>query len=161
LQEATTVRVLSSAATYLYKVFFPAVWIGVFTLVTLLMFIAPRASEGDDLRETRWFFLAITLVGSSFFSGFFMRLKKVALSGDSLVITNFRRQIVVPLRDVERVSGSIPISPELMWLHFRHPTDFGTKIVFMPPWRFFGGYTRHPLVRELNTLIEQASRDFT
>ena len=154
-------RELSSAWTYFYKVIFPVIWIGGFAFVTLLMFTAPDAFEGDDPREFRWLFFGATLVGTGLLYWFCIRLKKVTLRGDTLVITNFRRQIVVPLRDVEKVSGSILMSPELMWIHFRHPIEFGTKIVFMPPWRFFGGYTRHPLVRELNTLIEQASRDFT
>jgi hypothetical protein len=51
-----------------------------------------------------------------------MRLKKVSLTADVFVISNYRSRIDVPLRDVERVSGSRFMSPELIRLRFRRPT---------------------------------------
>jgi hypothetical protein len=152
-------RNLSSAWTVIHKVVFPAVWIGGFALGTACLFLAePRTRSGaPPPPEMRWFFLAATVLGSAFLYWFGMRLKKVALDGDRLIISEFGREIEVPLRDVERVTGSILMNPELIWLRFRRPTEFGTKIVFMPTTRFLGGYSRHPLVEELRTLVAQAS----
>ncbi len=59
-----------------------------------------------------------------------MRLKKVTRKENDLVISNFRKVVEVPLQDVERVSGSVLIHPELVWLHFRRPNGFGSKVVF-------------------------------
>ena len=81
-----------------------------------------------------------------------MRLKKVSLDGDALLIEEFGRKARVPLRDVEEVTGSILLRPEIVWLRFRRPTEFGNRILFMPPYRMFGGFTRHPMVAELRTL---------
>jgi hypothetical protein len=98
-------------------------------------------------------FVLAWIVGTSVIYWSCIRLKKVSLVGDSFVISNFRREIRVAARDVERVTGSVLWSPELVWLHVRTPTDFGRKIVFMPGVRLFGGFSQHPLVSELSTFV--------
>ena len=148
---------LSSSLTFFNKFVFPTVWIGGFALGTFLMFFAPDGVKGD-VREGRWIFFGATIVGATFFYWASMRLKRVSLVDDELVISNYRRTIRVHLRDVERVSSSVLMHPELMWLHLRRPTEFGTRIVFMPKQRFFGGYTRHPLAKRLNALLRRTSR---
>ena len=151
-------RNLSSAWTVIHKVVFPALWIGAFALGTSCLFLSePRTRSGaSPPPEMRWVFLVATVLGSVVLYWFGMRLKRVALDGDRLIISDFGREMEVPLRDVERVTGSILMHPELIWLHFRRPTEFGTKIVFMPPARFLGGYSRHPLVAELRALVAQS-----
>ena len=149
-------RTISSDLTFLSKLVLPTLVIGGFASSTLFMFIAPDAFEGNwDAREMRWYFLAGTLVKGAVLYWYCLRLKRVKLDGAVLLISNFRKQVAVPLHEVERVSGSILINPELIWLHFRRPTDFGTKIVFMPKLRPFPGFRHHPLVKELSELIEQ------
>ena len=151
-------RNLSSSWTFFYKVVLPVLWIGGFAVGTLSLFLVEPSSwsPSPPTAEMRWAFLGGTLLGSLFLYWFGMRLKTVALDGDVLVISDRGRDVLVPLRDVERVSGSVLMNPELIWLHFRRPTDFGTKVLFMPPLRFFGRYTRHPLVAELEALIARA-----
>lgn len=149
---------LSSAWTFFYKFVFPTVWIGGFAVGTLLMFTAADSFEGDgDVREIRWYVLTATVLGGAAIYWSCMRLKKVTLDGDVILISDFRKEIAIPLLDVERASGSVLMNPELVWLHFRRPTEFGTKIVFMGKWRFSFGFTRHPVVEDLEKLIEQAS----
>ena len=101
--------------------------------------------------------LGMTLLGALFFYWSCMRLKRVRLRGDILLISNFETEIEVPLGDVERVSGSLLVNPELVWLRFRRSTEFGTKVVLMPPIRFFHGFTRHPLVEELQEMLYAVS----
>ena len=95
----------------------------------------------------------MTILGSAWWYWISIRLKKVTLEDDLLVISNFKTQVKIPLRDIERVSGSILMNPELVWLHLASPTEFGSKIVFMAKFRFFSGLTRHPVVEELERLI--------
>ena len=150
-------RELSSRWTFFQKRVFPPLWIGGFSLVTLLMFLVPDSFHGSmDVRAARWIFAGATLVGGGFIYWACMRLKKVTLVGDILIVSNFRDEIQVPLRDIETVSGSLSVSPELIWIEFRRPTAFGSKIVFMPKMRFLHGFTRHPLVAELRSLIANA-----
>lgn len=146
-------RLLSSRSTWLYKYALGTLWIAGFAGVTLAMFVAPQAF-GEDVSELRPLFAGATLLGAAFFYWHSMRLKRVRQRGDVLLISNFRREIEVPLRDVERVSGSVLVTPELIFLRFRRPTAFGDRIVFMAPWRPVQGLNRHPLVRELRQLAE-------
>jgi hypothetical protein len=150
-------RELSSAWTFFYKFVFPTLWIGVFALIALLMFVVPDSFKGDggggQLRDMRWIFAGATVVGGGFIYWACMRLKKVSLNADVFVISNYRSRIDVPLRDVEGVSGSLFMSPELIWLRFRRPTPMGIQIVFMPKMRLSFGFWRHPLVAELQALV--------
>ena len=151
------VRELSSRWTFFHKFLFPSIWIGGFSLGTLVMFLAPDSLHGSgDVRDARWLFAGATLAGGGFIYWACMRLKKVTLSRDSLIVSNFRDEIQVPLRDIETVSGSLYVNPELIWIEFRRPTAFGSKIVFMPKLRVFHGFTRHPMVAELRSIIANA-----
>jgi len=151
-------RTISSSLTYLYKVLFVGFWIGGFTIVTTLMYVAPDMFDGDDVRATRQAFLIATIVGSTFIYWAIARLKTVAILGSSLIVSDHRRKVSVHVSNIERVSGSVLVQPELAWLHFKQPTEFGTKVIFMPKTRFFGGFTPHPIVRELNELVKSAER---
>jgi hypothetical protein len=145
-------RKVSSGWTWFYKFAFPTLWIAAFGLGTVAMFVA----SGAFSRDHRWLFLTGLLAGTSIIYWSCIRVKKVSLDGDSLVISTFRRELRVPLRNVRRVSGSIFWHPELIWLHFRCPTDFGTCVVFIAPMRLLG-FREHPLVRELRALVSRAS----
>jgi hypothetical protein len=152
----TSGRRLSSSLTFAYKFVFSTLWVAVFAAVTASMFAAPGAWHGNgDVRQLRWVFAAATLLGGSLFWFACMRNKKVELDLGRKVfsILNYRRTIEVPIRDIEAVSGSLLLNPELIWLRFRRPTGFGSKIVFMPRLRFLHGFTRHPLVEELRALV--------
>jgi len=151
-------RTLSSSLTFGYKFIFPIFWIGVFGIVTLLMFAAPDLIEdGKTVREIRSYFLFALILGGTLIYWSCMRLKKVSLDRDYLYISNFSKVVKVNLRDVERVSGSLFLNPELVWLRFRSPTEFGEKIVFMGKWRLISGWTRHPVVNEIEEKIDQVS----
>jgi hypothetical protein len=138
--------------TLFYKFVFPGLWISIFTVTTMVMFL----SIDRDAQEVRWVFLGITILGAVVWYWSCMRIKQVKLDVGSFAISDFRREITVPLAAVERVSGSVFMSPELIWLHFRRPTAFGDKVVFMAPIRWFAGFRRHPMVDGLRTLTGRA-----
>lgn len=151
--EEIGVRRLSSLRTPLYKVVLPGIWLTGFWLGTLLLFIDPALVNADETTANgRWLVLAMVIVGTVFFYLFGLRLKTVELRGETLVISGLEHEITVPLREVRRFSGSVLIKPEFIWIHFYQPTEFGEKVIFLAPWRLFGGFTEHPLVRELNSL---------
>ena len=60
-------------------------------------------------------------------------LKKVELSGDQLIISDYRTEIRVPLEQVEKVDGRSITNPKRYTITFREPTDFGRRIVFLEP----------------------------
>jgi hypothetical protein len=73
-------------------------------------------------------------------------LKRVRLTQDTLLISNYWREIRVPLRDVHDVTESRWINIHPVTLHLRHPTAFGSRVVFMPKTRWFGSWWPHPIV---------------
>lgn len=127
-------------------------WIGGFGFGTLMMLLAPDSFAGDDVRAIRGDFVTILAVGSALIYWSCIRVKRVSVDSDSFLISNYHEEIRVPLRDVERVSASLLMHPELIWLHFRRPTRFGSRIVFIAPMRLFA-LGRHPLAQELNSLV--------
>jgi len=144
-------RQLSSRVTFFQKFVFPIFWIGTFAVT---MFVA--AAPGNAFPALRWIFLTVTVGGGAWIYWSCGRLKRVRLSGDSLLVSNFRDEMRVPLSQIERVTGSILMNPELVWVHFRRPTAFGDRIVFMAPWRWPSGFSRHPVVGELQRLAAVA-----
>ena len=147
-------RELSSRWTFFYKVVFPALWVGAFVSIVGVLFLAPDAfGGGGEAREIRWIVAGAGFLGAVFLYATLVRLKRVRFRDDVLEVSNFRRVVEIPLRDVESASASVMLNPELVWLRLRRPTEFGTRIVFMPQVRISFGWSRHPLAAELNARL--------
>lgn len=144
--------------TYFYKIVLPRLWIGGFTLVTAMMYVTPDAFDSINAREVRGEFFFALVAGAIFMHWTLMPLMKVHLCQGALVISNFKTEIRVPLSEVEWVSSSILMTPELIWLHLSRSTAFGEKIVFTPPLRIGAGFVRSPIVGELDALVEDARK---
>ncbi len=147
-------RVLSSRWTFVYKFVSVPAWVVLFGGATLLAFRPQSWSPAEfETPLVQNLFLITAVFGLMVFSWLFVPLKRVELSGGVLRISNYLATIEVPLGDVTSVSGSILINPELIWIRFKDPTEFGEKIVFMGQYRLFSGFNRHPVVRELKQEI--------
>ena len=72
-----------------------------------------------------------------------------------MIISNFGREIRVPLTEVEKIKRGQSGTP--IKLVLRHDTGFGRSIEFWPS--LYPGYMRpwtpHPLVAELQGLVRQ------
>ena len=134
-------RELSSLQTVLFKFVFPALWV-----------LVVGWDAKDDLT-----FLIIWAVGSTLILWLSVRLKRVEIESGNLYVSNYVREITIPLTDVEHVTevGWINIQP--VTIHLRRATDFGDKITFMPKARFFGLWSSHPVVDELIIEARRAS----
>jgi len=146
-------RTLSSVQTFWMKVVFPVLWIGGFAVGTTAMFLAgewlhDRAGHQPP-SEMKWIFLLATVAGSAFIYWCCVRLKRVSLDGSSLVISNYLKEIVVPLRELKSVSEIRWINIHPVTLSFRRETAFGKSVVFMPRMRWFSFLSSHPVVDEL------------
>ena len=148
-------RTLSSAQTFFMKVIVPVVWITLFSMGTLLLFASPAASEaragGLPDGTMKWIFLVATIAGTAFMYWACIRLKRVALDGDSLLVSNYLREVRIPLGEIEDVTENRWVNIHPVTIHFRHETEFGNSVVFMPRARFFGFLSAHPVVEELLT----------
>ena len=150
-------RRLSSSWTWFYKFVFPPLWIGGFGFAAVLLLQDPQAAHStQDTGNPGLIFLVMLIAVSLLMYATCMRFKYVELDNSELVISNYRDTIRVPLRDIESVWASRMINPEIMSLRFRTPTQFGTRIIFMPPMRFQLGFTQHPLAKELEEMVRRA-----
>ena len=147
-------ELLSSRATFFFKYVFSALWVGVFSGVAL--FVAPSAFAGGT--GLRWLFLGVAFGIGGWLCWFLGGLKRVALAGCDLSISDFRRTERVALKDIERVSVSRFTNPSRIRLDLSRPTAFGARIVFVPKrWVVFG-YGPHPMAERLKRLVGEASR---
>jgi hypothetical protein len=144
-------RSLSSSLTFFYKWVFTPVWIGGFIIGTG----AATLSPAPGAKQVAIGFLIATILGGFVIWLICGRLKRVELDGDELVVSNYLQTVRVPLRHIESVGGSILISPQLVSVRLRVVSDLGDRIIFMPPIRLTGGFSRHPMVEELRALAQR------
>ena len=143
-------RTLSSAQTFLMKVIFPVLWIGGFGAGTLSLWLAAMHGPGGSGAPSwmRWQFLVTWLAGAAFIGWSCARLKRVRIDREFLYVSNYRREIAVPLSAIEAVTENRWINIHPVTVRFRVPTEFGQAITFMPTARFWG-WSSHPVVQEL------------
>jgi len=84
-------------------------------------------------------------------------LKRVALTEGSLLISNFRREIVVPLRDVASVGRTV-LGLNAVVIDFARDTAFGRRIKFLPRRRFLWFAWTHPVVDRLRDAVAAARK---
>ena len=88
----------------------------------------------------------------------YARLKRVAMADGALHVSNFRREIIVPLRDVDRVWQPL-LSRDLIIIHLARDTEFGDRIVFQPRDMYFARFLwAHPMVDRLRDAVAAAKQ---
>jgi hypothetical protein len=151
-------RTISSAQTFIMKCLFPVVWISGFGFGTLVLFLGGfHGRENAAPPESmKWEFLAIWIAGSAFIWWVCARLKKVQISNDSIIVSNFLKEIRIPFDQIIDVTENRWINIHPVTIHLRSATCFGSRIMFMPTKRLFGWRT-HPIVGELRKLANLTS----
>ena len=119
---------LSSYFTFFYKFVFSALWSGGFGVGTATMVI----TDSPEI----WRFAFAWVVGSIFIWWGCARLKRVEMADGMLRISNYFREAVVSIGEVETVTQNRFINLRLITVNFRKDTCFGRSIFFMPPFSF-------------------------
>jgi hypothetical protein len=157
----SSATLLSSRETFIMKVLFPIVWIGAFTAATVGLFLSPdswhSAQGGAVDPETKWTFLTITIVGGVFIWWACIRLKRVRMDDHALYISNYAKEIVVPLANVAEVTENRWINIHPVTVVFHAETEFGSRIVFMPKVRWFAFWSSHPVVDDIRRAVARAT----
>ncbi|HEX7614705.1 MAG TPA: hypothetical protein VF554_05430 [Thermoanaerobaculia bacterium] len=144
-------RFLSSRQTFVSKFVFPALWISLFGLGTLAMWTGVMTGEDEKgpPPAERWIFLALWTGGSAFILWSCAGLKRVRVDQRFLYVSNYRKEIAVPLNSIASVTENRWVNTHPVTIHFREPTEFGFHITFIPTMRLFGFWSSHPVVAEL------------
>ena len=136
------------------KIIFPALWIPLWGFGTLMMFLGQF--EGA-LESPKWVFLFAWLAGSAFIYWSCARLKKVSVDSDFLYVSNYLREISIPLSDIRDVTENVWLNIHPVTVHLKSPSDCGDKIIFMPKIRF-SFFSSHPVVTELKDMAGAKSK---
>jgi hypothetical protein len=154
-------RTLSSGQTFTAKFIFPVFWISIFGFGTISMWLqtARPSATGDALEDPKLQFLIAWIVGTLFLLLSTARLKRVRADANNIYVSNYIREVAIPLANVCDVTESRLLNWHPVRIHFRDPTSFGTSIVFMPKIRWLGLWSSHPVVGELKKLSGLATID--
>ena len=136
------------------KIIFPAFWIPLLGFGTLIMFVG--GFEGDA--PPKWIFLFVWVAGSAFIYWSCMRLKEVSVDDDFLYVSNYLKEVSIPLSEIYDVTENLWLNIHPVTIHLKSPSEFGDKIVFMPKTRAFAFFSSHPVVKELKELARTNNR---
>lgn len=153
-------RELSSFVTVWWKFTFPAIWICGFGAATAAMWSGAFHGRYNEPPPDwmRWQFLAIWLVASTFLIWFGRPLRRVSLRDGVLTVSNFFREISVPVTTISRVTQSYMSRPPTITIHLDHQTPLGRRIVFIPagPNHYL---SEHPTTTELKGILARTHKD--
>ena len=149
---------LSTTLTPFWRVF-AAGWMIYFLLVCaygVWSWLTASNGDGASFSGGRLIGLIVFgLVSSIFVHLMAGSLKRVAIAGDKLLISNYLTEVEIPLSQVEYVDGPDWSSLRRITLVLRAPSKFGEEIIFAP-----GFVDAGDVARELKRRIENATAIF-
>jgi hypothetical protein len=153
-----SIQTLSSAQTFTMKVMLPAMWITIFGSGTAALWWGAFGEKAGELVPSGMAieFLVFWILGTTALLLLCAPLKRVRVDDRALLISNYRREIAVPLNMIDHVTENRWINIHPVTVHFREQTPFGRRITFMPKMRF-ALRGPHPVVTQL-TYLAQAAR---
>lgn len=130
---------ISSVMTFPMKFLFPLVWGSGWCYGTVQLFRDPPGIswQGGGVPPVwaKWVFAGCLVLGAVILGRAGAPLKRITIEQGHLVISNYLRQVVVPLRSISAVGLStrwtVNDTPVGI-IELRDPTDFGQRVTFYP-----------------------------
>ena len=143
-------RQLSSKATYFNKIIAPIIILLFFGIVVFGNLLSAKKPP-----------LPIIILLLALWAGFaavlyftLMRYMKVDIDDSFLYVSNFVKEIQIPLSEIRDVTEIVWIKGHPVTIHLKNDTEFGRKITFMPQVRALSFFSSHPVVSELKELAK-------
>jgi len=103
-----------------------------------------------DLGREKWMFIGLIIILSGMVYQLCVRIRKVALDDKYLYVSNYIKEIRIPLPNINKVSENYLTTPKLIHIAFKDSTTFGKKISFIPQAdSLFSPYKSHHIVDEI------------
>ncbi len=144
-------RQLSSKQTFLLKIILPIFFITTLTAMSLMLFFNFPANEFFPLMIL---FPVIALVGIISMYLTVMRYKKVSVDDEFLYVSNYRKEITIPLSNIGGVTEIKWVRTRPITIHLKTDSEFGRKIVFTPKLNGFRVFAANPIIAELEKLAK-------
>jgi hypothetical protein len=137
-------RTVSSLQTLFVKIVFQFVFGGLALWMLVLSFVNFR-----EIGFPHALFMLGWMVGGFAACWLGFQLKKVSVDDKFLYVSNYLKEISIPLSDIELVTQNKWLNVRPVTVHLKRVSVFGCKIKFMPPVEFKFGFKDHPVVEEL------------
>jgi hypothetical protein len=141
---------VSSSLTFFYKFILTTVWPAGFGLASVVMLLNGKPETMK--------FAVVWAIGTAFLLPC-ARLKRVEVDGAILVISNYLRDITVPVSEIADVRQNRLINIRPVTVAFRNETPFGRAITFMPL-TSFRLFSEDDIVKRLRSLAGGCERVF-
>lgn len=142
-------KTISSKLTFFMKFILPLLWF--LSFFNLLRFIFTDQPQPPELPKE--FIIFFWVFGWFIIYWFYFRLKKVSVFGEFFYVSNFLKEIKIPITDVEKITENVFVNHHPITIHLTEKSEFGRKIVFMPTFRLFAFFSSHPITEELRGLV--------
>lgn len=116
---------LSTRFTFTHKVVLPAVWLAGFGMGTLVVLLQPAPD-----RQRVFAFLFALIAGGFMFYSWGFPLKRVIATEGGLLVSNFRREVLVPYGQICAVRENKLVNTITVELDV--PAAWGSRFVFRP-----------------------------
>jgi hypothetical protein len=133
------IRTLSAPGTFAQRYVFLVLWFCILGGINILMWWGKLFDPhgGPPSPEAKIVFLVIWLVPPLVAAWLTRSLKRVRMSDEGLLISDYRREILVPFSAIESISPHSKVEPfQPVEIRFRAPTEFGDGIQFVPRARY-------------------------
>lgn len=144
-------RTISALSTPIYKFVWPPVF-----LISPIWFVfggfAKQVGNDQFFRDYALLFIFIFLFNAAIFGWLALKVKRVEVDAEHLYVSDYRKEVRIPLEEIVDVTEMRWVQPHWVTVHLTRPSDFGKKIVFVPPWRFGAFWTKNELVGDLKEL---------
>jgi len=148
-------RRISSLLTVFYKFGLPAIF--AFGMVNVLIWGVPGVDFGRN--ELTFIYVSPFLFGAwSLWQSWGTKWVAIDETNRRLYVSNYRREISIPLSHIVNVTESIWSDPRRIKIYLSEPSEFGDKIVFFATYRYGGLFAApHPILDELTDLAVKAT----
>jgi hypothetical protein len=144
---------ISSAGTFLAKFTAPAFWILFGGLLNLSFWFGIPDGRRPPALEAKFFFLIAWILGSALVCWTNAGLKRVRLDGQQLLLSNYVREICIPISAIIDVRQNFWLKSRPITIYFGGATKFGNQATFIPKWRLRIRFWREdPVVDELRQM---------
>lgn len=119
-------RVISSKDTFFYKIILPVF----FLICTPILPPAVYLYDRNNNFVAAVFVFIFLLMSAALVFVMTKALKKISLDDNFLYVSNYRKEITVPLSNINKIFWFGDMRPTMIYL--KTPSEFGAKINFYP-----------------------------
>ena len=147
-------KLLSSFMTFFLKFIFTGILILTSLMLMSTLIIWPILSHQVIFLPTVIFALVFSSIALSWCYMVTIPLKKVSVDERNLYISNYFKEIAVPLSEIDRVEELNEFRAKLILIHLKSTTKFGQEIKFLPQTEFRWRWKEHSVVGALKEMAK-------